>query len=417
MIAQSRSSTIINSILASVGVLTLGLTGCAQARTLERQAQAQLLVSQSSANQIASDVEALVNFGPRVAGTPVNEQVSNYLVEQYRKAGYVTKIQPFTYSKFLDQGSTLTVNGSAIAGRALRGTVPGKVTAPLVAVPNVGRSGDFARVNLKGAIALVRRGEIPFGEKAKNAADAGAIAVVIVNNQPGNVSGTLNREVKIPVMALSQQEGNTLMNAGSTVTATLAVNASQQTVTGRNVIAHLPDVTQPKVLLGGHYDSVSGSPGANDNASGTAVVLDVARRIAQTPLARQTWFVAFDGEEDGLHGSRAFVKSAAPQFLQALSGMLNFDMVGVNDRLQVGGSAPLTRLVQNAQISVSQMGSSQSSDHASFAAAGVPVLFFHRGLEPNYHQPSDRTVNLSLLNQTTEAALTVLRQLLASNPS
>lgn len=400
------------TIIATVGILTLGLTGCVQSRALDSQAQAQPTLAQA-APQSQSDVEALVKLGPRVAGTSTNEQASNYLVEQYRKAGYVTKIQPFTYTKFLDQGSTLTVNGQAIAGRALRGTVPGTAIARLVVVPNVGRAEDFAATNVKGAIALIRRGEIPFGEKAKNAAEAGAIAVVLVNNQPGSVSGTLNQEVKIPVMALSAEDGNNLVNASSTASATLSVKAGRQTVTGRNVIAHLPGVTQPKVVLGGHYDSVSGSPGANDNASGTAVVLDVARRVAQTPMARQTWFVAFDGEEDGLHGSRAFVKEAAPQFLRSLSGMLNFDMVGVNDRLQVGGSRSLTQLVQNPQIVTSELGNSQSSDHASFAAAGVPVLFFHRGIEPNYHKPSDRAVNPALLNQTTEAALTVLQQLMS----
>ncbi|MDR9893598.1 M28 family metallopeptidase [Aetokthonos hydrillicola Thurmond2011] len=81
------------------------------------------------------------------------------------------------------------------------------------------------------------------------------------------------------------------------------VNCYQQVITGRNIIARLEGVTQPKVILGGHYDAVSGSPGANDNASGTAVVLAIARRMAGTPLARQTWFVAFDGEEDGFNKS------------------------------------------------------------------------------------------------------------------
>ena len=81
--------------------------------------------------------------------------------------------------------------------------------------------------------------------------------------------------------------------------------------------------------LGAHYDSVSGSPGANDNASGTAVVLEIALKLSGTPLARQAWFVAFNGEEDDLHGSKAFVNSAKSQFLSELQGMLNFDMVGL----------------------------------------------------------------------------------------
>lgn len=412
--------------MASVGLVTLGLVSCNLPPALKAQERQSTDVSPTTIAQQSpvaqaknSDVEALVNMGPRVAGTPVMEQASAYLQAEFRKAGYIATIQTFTYSKFVDQGSSLTIDGQSVAGQALQGTVPENLTARLVAVPNVGRAADFASVNVKGAIAIVARGGIPFGEKADNAAQAGAIGLVIVNNQAGNFAGTLNREVSIPVLAMSQEQGEPLMarSRQGTVNATLAVNARRQQITGRNVVAHLANVTQPKVLLGGHYDSVADSPGANDNASGTAVVLAIARNLANTDLARQTWFVAFDGEEDGLHGSRAFVKSANPDFLKGLKGMLNFDMVGVNEQLRASGSPELTKLAKVADSDVTMFGSSSNggSDHASFAAAGVPVLFFHRGLEPNYHKPSDKTINPQLLDETTQTALTVLRQLLKND--
>lgn len=361
-----------------------------------------------------ADVEALVKLGPRVAGTSVMKQASSYLVEEYRQAGYTTEIQTFTYPKFEDLGSSLQVGGTTVKGLALRGTIASKVNAPLVAVPNVGRTEDFAQVNVKGAIAIVRRGEIRFLEKAQNASAAGAIALVIVNSQPGNLTGTLGGAAKIPVIALSGEQGNPLIDRAQKqqIQASLNVNARQRTVTGRNVVAHLPGVAQPKVLLGGHYDSVAGAPGANDNASGTAVVLEIARRLSGTPQAGQTWFVAFDGEEDGLHGSRAFVKAASPQFLSSLKAMLNFDMVGVNNTLGVGGTPELAALAKNAKASVSTFGSYGGSDHASFAAANVPVLFFYRGQEPNYHTPNDRQVDSKLLDETASVGLSVVKQLL-----
>ncbi|MBF2026090.1 MAG: M28 family peptidase [Oscillatoriales cyanobacterium C42_A2020_001] len=403
----------------------LGLAGCQPPQALKAEERQFAGVSPTAIAQQSptapaknSDVEALINMGPRVAGTPVMEQASTYLQDEFRKAGYVATIQTFTYSKFVDQGSTLTVDGAPISGRALQGTIPQNLTARLVAVPNVGRPSDFAGVDVKGAIAIVVRGEIPFGEKAQNAAQAGAVGLVIVNNQSGNFAGTLNREVTIPVLAMSKEQGEPLLarSRQGTFNATLAVNARRQDVIGRNVVAHLANVTQPKVLLGGHYDSVAGSPGANDNASGTAVVLAIARNLAKTDLARQAWFVAFDGEEDGLHGSRAFVKSASPNFLKGLKGMMNFDMVGINEQLRASGSPELTKLAKVADSDVAMSGSSNNggSDHASFATAGVPVLFFHRGLDPNYHKPSDKVVNPKLLDETTETALNVLRQLFTS---
>lgn len=358
-------------------------------------------------------VQKLVQIGPRVAGTPQTQQASQYLIEEYRKAGYQTEIQTFTYPKFRDLGSTIRVNGQSIAGQALNNSIAGQLTARAIAVPNVGRPGDFAAIDVKGAIAVVRRGEIPFAQKAQNAANAGAVAIIVVNSDDTPLRGTLSRPATIPAIGVSRRDGARFFEQ-STLSAMLNVNTQQQTVTGRNVIAHLPGVTQPRVLLGGHYDSVAGSPGANDNASGTAVVLEAARRLANTPQARQTWFVAFDGEEDGLQGSRFFVNSVQPQFLSNLAAMFNFDMVGINDRLLVGGSPDLRSQLKQLNPNVPDWTNS-SSDHASFAAKRVPVLFFYRGSDPNYHSPNDRTTTASALNDTLQTALESVDQVLRSN--
>ncbi|MBW4417795.1 MAG: M28 family peptidase [Myxacorys californica WJT36-NPBG1] len=366
-------------------------------------------------------VQALVKLGPRVAGTPANEKASQYLIEEYRKAGYQTQVQPFTYAKFQDLGSSVTVGGTRFEGQALNGSIAGKLTAPLVAIPNAGRPADFANQPVKGRLAIVRRGEIPFTQKAENAAKAGAVGLIVVNNEAGTLRGTLTGTPTIPVVSLSREQGNDLIDRAQATptTVNLTVNAERRTVTGRNIIAYLDGVTQPQVLVGGHYDSVAGSPGANDNASGTAVVLAMARRMANMPQARQAWFVAFDGEEDGLRGSRAFVEAAQPQFLSGLKAMLNFDMVGVNEQLQLGGSPSLTA-ISAAQIpgstksksSIPQSVVNGGSDHASFAAKNVPVLFFYRGSDPNYHTPNDKVIDSKLLTETTQTATDIVQQIL-----
>jgi aminopeptidase YwaD len=272
--ACSLQSTRVNNIIASLP---------------KAEAQQSVASRRHRSNPIYADVQALVNFGPRVTGTPVMEKASAYLIQRYRQAGYVAKVQTFTYEKFVDLGSDLIINGTTIPGKALKGTIGGKVNAPLVAVPNFGEPEDFAKVNVKGAIAIVRRGKIRFSQKAMNAAAVGAIGLVIVNNEPGNLTGAgLGESVKIPVLGISGDGGNPLLKQTARINVTLNVNAKQQLVTGRNVIAHLPGVTVPKLILGGHYDSVENSPGANDNASGTAVVLGIARDLSNTKLARQS---------------------------------------------------------------------------------------------------------------------------------
>ena len=370
--------------------------------------------SWAQTGRAGADVEALVKLGPRVAGTPVMAKASDYLEAEYRKAGYITQIQTFTYSRFENLGSSLTVGKTKITGLPLSGSVAGKVDAPLIVVPNVGRSEDFARVDVRGAIAVVKRGEIRFSEKVQNASNAGAIAVAIVNDRAGELAASLGGGVsKVPVLALSGEQGSALLQSSQTKQpASLHVNTRQRQVTGRNVVAHLPGSVRPQILLGAHYDSVPGAPGANDNASGTAVVLEIARRISKTPLANQTWFVAFDGEEDGLHGSKAFVKTAQPQLISSLKAMLNFDMVGVNSRLLVSGTPQLTARAKAAQSELSTSESYSGSDHASFAAVKVPVLFFHRGREPNYHTPQDKQVDSNLLDETVSVGLKIVEQLL-----
>ncbi|BAY54485.1 aminopeptidase [Leptolyngbya boryana NIES-2135] len=361
---------------------------------------------------LTADVQALVKMGARVTGSPAAERASEFLVNEYRKAGYQVEIQPFSYPKFADVGSDLTVNGTAIRVWAMVRSRSGHPSGKLVIVPNYGTSEDFQTVNVKGAIALVRRGGgLTFAQKIDHAAAAGAIGIVIVNNQSDNVRGMLMQPSPIPAAAISGKDGAPLLAQPTEAQATLNVQSRPNAV-GRNIIAHLPDVRQPKLIIGGHFDSVENSPGANDNASGTAVILALARQFAQSTEAQQIWFINFDGEEDGLKGSEAFVEQLDSAVLKSLKGMINFDMVGVNDRLLIDGSGALSAVATQStreEVRSSRFG---RSDHASFQAKAVPTLFFFRGKDPNYHSPSDKSVDPRLLKETQQAASKIISQLL-----
>jgi len=114
------------------------------------------------------------------------DPASTYLIDEYRKAGYV---QTFTYPKFEDLGSNLSVGKTTIEG-GIEWLASGQPTAPLVAV--LMWASRRASVDVKGAIAIVRRGEIRFLKRLRM--QRRLVGLTLVNTEPGNISGTLGGE-------------------------------------------------------------------------------------------------------------------------------------------------------------------------------------------------------------------------------
>lgn len=178
--------------------------------------------------------------------------------------------------------------------------------------------------------------------------------------------------------------------------------------TSRNVVASWPESRRYGVIVGAHMDSVPSSPGANDNASGAAVMLEVARLVAGKEPARSVRFVAFGSEEygsDGTHhvGSRVFVNRLGKEGRRRLGGMISVDMVADGKPLLVGNSGiahdvvakTLYRKVRNAGIGVRYHVLCDCSDHGPFEHAGIPAAFAYSGREPNYHDASDTVPNMN----------------------
>ncbi|MFB9995124.1 M28 family peptidase [Deinococcus oregonensis] len=361
-----------------------------------------LMLVSSAAATIEEDLSTVLKFGPRVTGSEANEKARTYFEAQFRVLGYTTRRDVFTYPRFDDLGSDVQVGTRTLAGRALEGSTGGEVRARAINVPGVGTTEDFRAVNVQGQVAVVQRGQIPFLDKAQNALAAGAAGLIVVNNEAQELQGRLGERVVLPALTVTSTAGAAL-NDGQQVT--LSVRVRDGEVRGVNVVAFKSATTRPEILFGGHMDSVVRAPGANDNLSGTVAVLDIARRVANTPLATQSYFVLFDGEEDGLRGSRAFVKDNATA-VQGLKAMFNFDMVGVNvTPLRVTGEGRLVGLAQQAAQISGTARDEGGSDQVPFAQAGIPTLFFHRGLDVNYHQPSDTVADPQLIRATVDAAL------------
>jgi hypothetical protein len=282
--------------------------------------------------------------------------------------------------------------------------------------------------------------------KAINARNHGAKALVLVNGKLGDgeedlltrfgsVSGPENvgilfLQVKNDIAeswfkeaGKSLQEVQDQINAsskpasfalpeGQSASVTVAIENTRATVS--NVLGYLPGKSDEYVIIGAHYDHLGRGnfdslapsqigqihPGADDNGSGTAGVLELARLLAphKGQLQRGILFASFAGEELGLLGSAAWVKDPTRPLDKAVA-MLNMDMIGriKDDRVYIGGvgtGSTLKSILEQAQAKSGfkieySAGGYAASDHTSFVTKKIPVLFFFSGLHSDYHKPSD----------------------------
>jgi hypothetical protein len=287
--------------------------------------------------------------------------------------------------------------------------------------------------------------------KAINARNHGARAVVLVNGKLGDgeedlltrfgsVSGPENVgivlvQVKNDVAeAWLRAAGKSLKDVQDQINAAtkpasfalpdslhLSLNVDIETTraTVNNILAYLPGQTDEYVIVGAHYDHLGRGnfdslapsqigqihPGADDNASGTAGVLELARLLApeRGQLKRGILFMDFAGEELGLLGSAEWVKEPTRPLQKAVA-MINMDMIGriKDDKVYIGGvgtGSTFKPILEQAQKEQAQKDSAfkieyspggySSSDHTSFVSKKIPVLFFFSGLHSDYHKPSD----------------------------
>lgn len=314
-----------------------------------------------------------------------------------------------------------------------------------VTAPDLGHD-DYAGVDVAGKIVLVRR-FVPAGEafaerenerrygdlryKAWNAREHGAVGLLVVDLPAVAEGEELPEEAPlpklrvddkgdagIPAAAVSREVAARLL-ADPSAEVELAVALEVVRTPTHNVAARLaaPEARRrPGVLvIGAHYDHLGygGASslvpdervvhnGADDNASGTAALLEVARELAarRAELDRDVVFVAFSGEEMGVLGSTAFTREPpAGLRMDEVVTMLNMDMVGRlrGNRLAILGSesaaewgALLPPLCERLGLRCSLSGDGYGpSDQTPFYAAGAPVLHFFTGAHDDYHRPSD----------------------------
>ncbi|MDQ0795069.1 M28 family metallopeptidase [Streptomyces sp. B1I3] len=282
--------------------------------------------------------------GHRAAGSLGHDASAAYVYRLLQKAGYQVGYQAFdfVYTETLaEKLSVVSPTPRDVTVRAMtytKSTAVGGLRAGLVAVPVDGTTGceaaDYASATFTGKIALIKRGGCSFAEKQAAAAVAGAAGAVIYNNTAGVLSGTLGDAAsgKIPTGGLTQEEGEKLVAdlAEGEVTVSFEIRELQEERTTRNVVAETRGGDAARtVMFGAHLDSVTDGPGINDNASGSAGLLEVALELARSHRAPadKVRFAWWSAEENGLLGSEAYVAKLSEAQRDKIALYLNFDMI------------------------------------------------------------------------------------------
>ena len=423
------------------------------------------------AESLQSTVDALTGPGMdgRRAGTPGGDLAAHRLAEWLEAAGLRPggERESFFQSFVVAPGARVAtgsilrpVDGAALQvgrdwtphGGSLRERVTGEIAfvGYGVSAPASGYD-DWAGIDVRDRVVLALDGApAHLGglrtsrlEKLIAARRAGARALLIVGDRlPALsatatavrlVSGTLTPAAADALLApdaslarltatLAERRAPASFVAPRRVEIAVALEAADRTAV--NVVGILPGrdpaLAGEAVVLGAHYDhlGLTGGaiyPGADDNASGTAVVVGLARAFAAAGgLDRTLVFVLFGAEEIGLVGSGHYVRHPTVPLARTVA-MLNFDMVGrLHDgNVRVSGTDSGSTLREVAGRAAADLGVRADlrgspfgpSDHSRFYAAGAPVLFFHTGSHPDYHRPGDTADKIDAAGMARIAAL------------
>ena len=314
------------------------------------------LVSQITQGGIGEHLAAFVehaeaNGGNRSAGSPGHEASAAYAEQVLAAVGYDVVVQPFEFERFfvnaepvLEQTAPQAVVFPDSDFTVADYSGAGDVTAPVTAVDlqlgpgNASTSGcepgDFGSFPA-GNIALIQRGNCTFATKVLNAQAAGAAGVVLFNQgsdgaNQGLFGGTLGSGsgVDIPVVFATYGTGEALAGTNGAVVH-IVVDATIQVVETHNVLVDTPyGDPNDLVMYGAHLDSVPAGPGINDNGTGSAALLEVAKAVADCSLRRRIRFAWWGAEEVGLLGSNHYVEQLTPEERATHRFYLNFDMIG-----------------------------------------------------------------------------------------
>ena len=346
----------------------------------------------------------------RITGFEGESNTASLIQTHFENLNFETETQSFPIQAYKLNDHSLTI--TSLDDKVLTmvnplsysvGTTSEGITAEVVSV-GLGADEDYTGKDVQGKIVLVQRGGEFFYVKTNRAFEYGAIGVIFYDPNGESISATLTKLSNIPAVSILKSDADLMEAAiknGEKLEVNLMIDAMVKDSTSQNVIGIYKSSNNPdgkKVIIGAHYDGVN-TPAANDNASGTALILEIARIIAEqkVELPFDLEFIAFGAEEVGLVGSDYYAYEMTQDEKRNTLFMLNYDMVGVGDGVDIAtvGDSRSTKLSDKAQEILSEIGYTAStsvtdrSDHASFAAVGIKSIYIQATPDHNYHTDED----------------------------
>lgn len=388
----------------------------------------------------------------RRTGTPGEEEAAEYIAMQFEKAGLQPKGTNAFYQEFsvaegkeITAATQLTINNNALEVNKDFFPLHYSANATINAMPSIALMESGEPWFFDVADVLKQNSANPHFDLQKAVLDKavqvkakGATALFVYNTSasPDNIQFLAKEtgdNLSIPVIyVVKQAAAKYFKDVSAPLNIKGTVEIKDKDRNGRNVVGFINNGAPYTVVIGAHYDHLgygedhnsrfTGTDkqihnGADDNASGTAALIELARLLKASAFKNNNYlFIAFSGEELGLYGSKYFTNHPAIE-LSSINYMINMDMIGrlsdSSKTLTVGGygTSPswgelYNRNGKQALFAAAQYRFDSSgtgpSDHTSFYLKNIPVLFYFTGLHTDYHKPTD---DFDKINYAGEAAI------------
>ena len=397
-------------------------------------------------SELAANLRALCMPGGRLSGSPNAEKATEFVADKLREYGLANvHFDPFEMISWQDRRTTVTLlddpprvlEGALALGNSLS-TPPEGITAEVFDVGQ-GVEEDFAKHGpaLAGKFALVREGDLHRSRKMAMAVEHGAVGLIQVSPLADLVRvGTCHpKPAPQPGVAVTGDDGKELagrLERGETVRVNILIEADAWTGRPNNVVAELPGsgpLADELVIVCAHVDSWHLAEGALDNATGSSAILEVARALSGVDWRprRTVRFVWFQGEEHGLHGSKAYAAAHLDE-MDDIVAVVNVDMPGTPQKLASFGHPEIVEFLQSVRQDLAGLEIADeiadahwtASDHAPFMKEGVCAVSLYGDLGPGvkyYHSTGDTYDQVNSRGTTqAAAALAVLVRRLADVP-
>ncbi len=367
-------------------------------------------------------------MGDRFVGTDGDRAALDYMRGEFDKLGLETSLSPIRVPGFVDGGASVVLGDrllDAVCAYYSPSTPPEGVRAPL-AFAGTGEPGDYEGLEMRDRIVVIQERGLGYarfwlGTFAAEAARRGAVGMIVIHPMPwpyrmSMEAGNSNIENRfcteqLPCVCISAVDGQELMyrigRGGKDAEVVLRVTVALGDVDSAFVVARSPgsDPSLPCILLEAHRDNGI-APGANDNASGSGVLLELARVLSTLEHKRDLFFVSSTAEEGVTQGAWTFVNDHKDGLVARIRAMLNLDMIGVGGRLNLveTGLWPdcppiphpewlnvlLEEIAQEFGYHLGRMTAEWGvAEEARYIAAGVPSAWFWKPDDPYYHSVHD----------------------------